>query len=312
MCENPIQYNRDFINSIKNDKTNLLTQSESIINNLITPQFLESLKIIEKLSIDNIPTHNFKSKNNYKKKKNFRDKNRPPSKRPTTFLNKIGEKSEEIKKNVNGNLNKISNKNYEKIWNIIKNIYMDNKEDFDFISFVECIFDKATMQPTYCPLYVRICNDMINELKTIKLDLEFTKLITDKCQEFKTMIEDINLKNNDILDVNDYEDFCQKNKQKVYKKGYAQFIGELYKSKFLEESFIEEYVKALVDNTLNTLNKEDVNVEDNIICLDKLITTCFNYRELQSKIFFENIRLIKDHNFLSKKLKFKIMDILHC
>jgi translation initiation factor 4G len=312
MCENPIQYNRDFINSIKNDKTNLLTQSESIINNLITPQFLESLKIIEKLSIDNIPTHNFKSKNNYKKKKNFRDKNRPPAKRPTTFLNKIGEKSDEIKKNVNGNLNKISNQNYEKIWNIIKNIYMDNKEDFDFISFVECIFDKATMQPTYCPLYVRICNDMINELKTIKLDLEFTKLITDKCQEFKTMIEDINLKNNDILDVNDYEDFCQKNKQKVYKKGYAQFIGELYKSKFLEESFIEAYVKALVDNTLNTLNKEDVNVEDNIICLDKLITTCFNYRELQSKIFFENIRLIKDHNFLSKKLKFKIMDILHC
>lgn len=312
MCENPIQYNRDFINSIKNDKTNLLTQSESIINNLITAQFLESLKIIEKLSIDNIPTHNFKSKNNYKKKKNFRDKNRPPAKRPTTFLNKIGEKSEEIKKNVNGNLNKISNKNYEKIWNIIKNIYMDNKEDFDFISFVECIFDKATMQPTYCPLYVRICNDMINELKTIKLDIEFTKLITDKCQEFKTMIEDINLKNNDILDVNDYEDFCQKNKQKVYKKGYAQFIGELYKSKFLEESFIEAYVKALVDNTLNTLNNEDVNVEDNIICLDKLITTCFNYRELQSKIFFENIRLIKDHNFLSKKLKFKIMDILHC
>ena len=312
MCENPIQYNRDFINSIKNDKSNLLTQSESIINNLITPQFLESLKIIEKLSIENIPTHNFKSKNNYKKKKNFRDKNRPPAKRPTTFLNKIGEKSDEIKKNVNGNLNKISNQNYEKIWNIIKNIYMDNKEDFDFISFVECIFDKATMQPTYCPLYVRICNDMINELKTIKLDLEFTKLITDKCQEFKTMIEDINLKNNDILDVNDYEDFCQKNKQKVYKKGYAQFIGELYKSKFLEESFIEAYVKALVDNTLNTLNNEDVNVEDNIICLDKLITTCFNYRELQSKIFFENIRLIKDHNFLSKKLKFKIMDILHC
>ena len=312
MCENPIQYNRDFINSIKNDKTNLLTQSESIINNLITAQFLESLKIIEKLSIDNIPTHNFKSKNNYKKKKNFRDKNRPPAKRPTTFLNKIGEKSEEIKKNVNGNLNKISNKNYEKIWNIIKNIYMDNKEDFDFISLVECIFDKATMQPTYCPLYVRICNDMINELKTIKLDLEFTKLITDKCQEFKTMIEDINLKNNDILDVNDYEDFCQKNKQKVYKKGYAQFIGELYKSKFLEESFIEAYVKALVDNTLNTLNKEDVNVEDNIICLDKLITTCFNYRELQSKIFFGNIKLIKDHKFLSKKLKLKIMDILHC
>lgn len=318
MCENPIQYTRDFIISIKSGEKNSLINTQSLIDQLITENFLENLKTIEKLSVDNIPTHTiYKGKNsgnNYgkKNKKFYRDKNRPPAKRPTTFLNKVGEKSEEVKKRFNGNLNKLSNQNYDKIWENIKNIYLENKEDFDFICFVESIFDKATMQPVYCPLYVRMCNDMIKELSSLNLGEEFTKLIINKCEEFKNMIQEINNKKDDVLNVNDYDDFCEKTKNKVYKKGFAQFIGELYKSEFLKGDFLEEYVKALVDNTLNTLEKEDANVENNVICLEKLIDTCFNYRELQSKSFFDNIKLIKDHKVLPKKLKFKIMDILHC
>ncbi len=318
MCENPIQYTRDFIVSIKSGEKTSLINTDSLVKQLITHDFLENIKIIEKLSIDNIPTHTiYKNKggnsNTYgKKKKFYRDKNRPPPKRPTTFLNKIGEKSEEVKKRFNGNLNKLSNQNYDKIWDNIKNIYLENREDFDFICFVDSIFDKATMQPTYCPLYVKMCNDMIKELNSLNLGDEFTKLIINKCHEFKNMIEDINNNKDDVLDVNNYDDFCEKTKNKVYKKGFAQFIGELYKSEFLKIDFLEEYVKALVDNTLNTLEKEDDNVENNIICLEKLIETCFNYRELQSKLFFDNIKLIKDHRILPKKLKFKVMDILHC
>ena len=318
MCENPIQYTRDFIISIKSGEKNSIINTKSLIDQLITHEFLENLKTIEKLSVDNIPTHtSYKGKGGNgggynKKKKFYRDKNRPPAKRPTTFLNKIGEKSEEIKKKFNGNLNKLSNQNYDKIWENIKNIYLENKDDFDFICFVDSIFDKATMQPVYCPLYVKMCNDMIKELNSLNLGEEFSKLIIDKCEEFKKMIEEINDKKDDVLDVSNYDDFCEKTKNKVYKKGFAQFIGELYKSEFLKGDFLEDYVKALVDNTLNTLNNDDNNVENNIICLEKLIETCFNYRELQSKSFFENIKLIKDHEILPKKLKFKIMDILHC
>jgi len=317
MISVPIQYSREFINEIKEGKKSNITQSTSLINSLITKEFLENLKLIEKFAIDNIPTQNNYNKSkggNYNKKKKFfnKDKIRPPESRPVTFLNKVGEKSDEIKKNVNGNLNKLSNQNYDKIWENIKKIYLENKDEFDFISYVESIFDKATMQPTYCPLYVKLCNDMISELKDLELDEEFTKLITDKCHGFKNMIQEINESKDDILNVSDYEDFCAKNKQKIYKKGFSQFMGELYKSEFLDGAFLEDYVKALVDNTLITLNNDDTNVENNIICLQQLIDTCFNYRELQGKSFFENIKLIKDHPQLLKKHKFKIMDILHC
>ena len=317
MCSSPIQYTFDFIKEIKEGKKSNITQNDTLIKTLINSNFLENLKTIEKHAVDNMPTHNnYKgSKSNYggKKKKYFsRDKIRPPAKRPVTFLNKVGEKSEEIMKNVNGNLNKLSNQNYDKIWENIQKIYNENKDDFDYVAYVESIFDKATMQPIYCPIYVKLCNDMISQLKEQKLDGEFTKLITDKCHNFKNMIQEINESNDDVLNVDDYDDFCAKNKQKIYKKGFAQFIGELYKCDFLDGLFLEDYVKALVDNTLNTLNQNDINVENNIICLQQLIDTCFNYRELQSKSFFENIKIIKDHDKLTKKLKFKIMDILHC
>jgi len=315
MCQSPIQYTCDFIKEIKTGNKSNLTQNKTLIETLITEKFLDNLKIIEKFAVENTPTHNnYKSRNGYKGKKKYfnKDKIRPPAKRPITFLNKVGEKCDEIKKNVNGNLNKLSNQNYDKIWGNIKSIYLENKDDFDFIDYVESIFDKATMQPIYCPIYVKLCNDMIIQLKELSLDEEFTNLIKDKCNNFKTMIEEINKSKDDELNVNDYDDFCRKNKQKIYKKGFSQFIGELYKSEFLDLKFLEDYVKALVDNTYNTLEAEDINVENNIICLQQLINTCFNYRELQGKSFFENIKLIKDHKILPKKLKFKIMDILHC
>jgi translation initiation factor 4G len=315
MCS-PIQYTRDFIIEIKDGKKSNITQNTTLVNTLINEYFLENLKIIEKNAVDNIPTqNNYKgSKSNYGKKKKYfaKDKVRTPATRPVTFLNKVGEKSDEIMKNVNGNLNKLSNQNYDKIWENILKIYTDNKDEFDYIAYVESIFDKATMQPTYCPLYVKLCNDMISQLKETELDEEFTKLITDKCHGFKNMIQEINDSNDDVLNVADYEDFCAKNKQRIYKKGFSQFIGELYKSEFLDGQFLEDYVKALVDNTVDTLNKDDTNVENNIICFQQLIDTCFNYRELQGKSFFDNIRVIKDHPNLPKKLKFKIMDILHC
>ena len=75
MCENPIQYTRDFIVSIKSGEKTSLINTDSLVKQLITHDFLENIKIIEKLSIDNIPTHTiYKNKggnsNTYGKKKN--------------------------------------------------------------------------------------------------------------------------------------------------------------------------------------------------------------------------------------------------
>ena len=62
-----------------------------------------------------------------------------------------------------------------------------------------------------------MCTDMITELNTLNLGEEFTKLIINKCEDFKNMIKEINQKKDDILDINNYDDFCEKTKNKIYK-----------------------------------------------------------------------------------------------
>ena len=64
------------------------------------------------------------------------------------------------------------------------------------------------------------------------------------------MIQEINESNDDILNVNDYDDFA-KNKQKIYKKDSHNLVNFI--NRIFGGVFIEDYVKALVDNTLNTL-----------------------------------------------------------
>jgi len=311
MCD-LIQYSRDLIiNFIENGKCN-----NELIKKIINEDFLKKIKIIETNSTDNLPTFDsYKKRNNYGKKKKYFKGKSPlplplPTKRPVSFLTESKGKEGDIKKNINSNLNKLSPQNFNKIWENIKMIYLKDKEYFDINYFIDTMFEKATMQFIYCPLYVNMINLMIDLLNEENKKDIIRDLVINKCIQFKNMIDEINKTEDDILNVNDYDDFCKKTSDKIYKKGFSQFIGELYKSNFLEKEFLEEYIDVLVENTLNTLNNNDSNVENNILCLQKLIETCYNYRELQSKNFFKNIKLIKDHKILPKKIKFKLMDTL--
>lgn len=311
MC-NLIQYSREsIIHFIENGKNN-----SELIKKIINQDFLKKIKIIEINSTDNISTFDsYKKKNNYGKKKKYFKMKPPlplPSKRPVTFLSETKSKEEELKKNINSNLNKLSSQNFNKIWENIKIIYLNDKEYFDINYFIDTIFEKATMQFIYCPLYVNMINLMIELLNEENREDIIKELVINKCIQFKNMIDEINKTDDDVLNVNDYDDFCKKTSDKIYKKGFSQFIGELYKSNFLEQEFLEEYIHVLVENTLNTLNNDDNNIENNIICLQKLIETCYNYRELKIKKFFNNIKLIKEHKILPKKIKFRLMDMLHC
>tara|TARA_B100000767_G_scaffold204893_1_gene191722 strand:- start:460 stop:1395 length:936 start_codon:yes stop_codon:yes gene_type:complete len=311
MCD-LIQYSREsIIKFIENGKSN-----SELIKKIINQDFLKKIKIIEINFTDNTPTFNtYKKKDNYSKKKKY-FKIKPslplPSKRPVTFLSETKSKEEELKKNINSNLNKLSPQNFKKIWENIKVLYLNDKELFDINSFINTIFEKATMQFIYCPLYVNMINLMIELLNEDNRGGIIKELVINKCIQFKNMIDEINKTDDDVLNVNDYDDFCKKTSEKIYKKGFSQFIGELYRSNFLEQDFLEEYIYILVENTLNTLNNDDNNIENNILCLQKLIETCYNYRELKNKKFFNNIKLIKEHKILPKKIKFRLMDMLRC
>ncbi len=227
-----------------------------------------------------------------------------------------------LKKQININLNKLSPNNSKKIFQKILELSIKKKDIFDYNNFVDTLFDKAVMQPIYCPLYVKLLMVLLNESEPeknvendIEEDIEVRKdslslLVRDKCDLFMNMITEFKDIDDAILNPDDYDDFCEKNKEKVYKKGFSQFIGELYKSRFVDSNFIKKYINALCDNIMNSLNENNTNVENASICLCQLVQTTINRRLFRNNESFKRIREIKDHSNIPKKLKFKFMDLL--
>jgi hypothetical protein len=334
-----LKYDEITIKKIKNNfdyKTNienpyLIERSTEIIDD----NFLAILKIIEqheKKIAQEIKKYNPKlnKTKGYQKyyggdknkgKKNF-DFLRIPKERPVTFLNKKTGKEDELKKEINSNLNKLSPGNSQKIFTNVIQLYQDNLDCFDYHHFIDILFDKAVMQPIYCPLYVRLFMELrkkyLINLKS-KLDEnreeedlndDLSSLIRDKCNLFMNMITDFKNQQDAVLNVNDYDDFCEKNKEKVYKKGFSQFIGELYKNRFVDSDYLSQYLNALSNNIIGNLNQNNTQVENASICLVQLMDTAINKRLFKNDKCWDRIKEIKDHPVLPKKLKFKFMDLL--
>ena len=131
-----------------------------------------------------------------------------------------------------------------------------------------------------------------------------------KCEKFKDMINEFVNVNDDVLDINDYDDFCDKNKQKLYKKGFSQFIGELYKNDFVDCQYIIEYIDGLINNIKYNLDNNNTNIENSSICLCQLISTSLSKKEFLNSDSFDSIKEIIEYKILPKKLKFKFLDLI--
>lgn len=304
-------------NYMKNPENEVIS---GIYQQHINQNFIDNLKIIDKYHTENEAIIANLAKKNYKNKKNNYKKNgfirNMPIKRPVTFLNKPVGKDEEIKKEINGNLNKLSNKNFNNIFKNVIDIFTKNYEIFNYQDFIDSVFDKAVMQPTYCPLYVKLIIlmkdkslGMSKEKELDELDIIST-LVKEKCNEFKNMIVELVAVNDDELDVNDYDDFCDKNKKKVYKKGFSQFVGELYKNDFVDCQYIMEYLDGLTGNIKYNLDNDNTNIENSSICLVQLVNTTMMNKEFLKSSCCEDVRKIMEMKNLPKKIKFKFMDLI--
>lgn len=324
-------YDESVINNFRTKYNYKLFSNNKLIVNrasvIVTKNLLDNLKIIESYEKNN--NTNFNSNSNYKRyNKNF-NKNNPrvnkrnveteieyirniPRERPKTFLNISKGKKDDIKKELNGNMNKLSNKNSEKIFLSIIKLYSENFEIFDYDYFVDNLFDKAVLQPIYCPIYVKLIilvKDKFDELNNESENV-ILKLVKNKCEKFKNMINEFVNVNDDVLDVNNYDDFCDKNKQKLYKKGFSQFIGELYKNDFVDCQYIIEYIDGLINNIKYNLDNSNTNIENSSICLCQLISTSLSKKEFLNSDSFDSIKEIIEYKILPKKLKFKFLDLI--
>jgi len=112
-------------------------------------------------------------------------------------------------------LNKFSQANYQEVKEFLQQILDSNESDF-LRDFMRLVFNKAACEPTFCPLYARIISE---------LSVTYTSLLTELeslYSEYLRIFEEVN-----ESQCTEYDQFVQRNREKMHRLGYSQFLGEL-------------------------------------------------------------------------------------
>ena len=303
-----IKYSFGYFNKFKN------------LNLDIDDELQGRIDTISKIIDNNIGfTYYDKNKQKFKYLKNKSLKNSKVWRIDRTIINKkIDSDLDKHKYEINSLLNKLSPKNFDSIiakimayFDIQNNAGLESDNLLKYI--IDNLFLKAVIQPIYCPYYVKF-------IKILDSKFIINELLDVKCVEYKNILNATNDNNDDGLSEQEkYDKFCEENKNKIFKDGYTQFIGELFNNKLIKLKLITENIKFFVENfkiLIKSWDTENENHENNIImvdsiisCLYKLIlTTIKNINN--KKTICNNLKIIfQNKDLLSKKLQFKLIDL---
>jgi len=247
--------------------------------------------------------HRGGSRGGHKPTINFNNNNSQWRLKKTVIKKKIDSDLDKYKYEINSLLNKLSKNNFDSISKKIIGYYKKEALTSDDLnnlltSFIDSIFLKATMQPIYCPLYVKFLN-------ILDTDYKILSLINQKCENYKEIFEN----SNRTKEMSDYDQFCQDNLDKVFKAGYSQFIGELFNNHMIQKEIIEDNIEFFTESLTKNIDNMEF-FENIIICLSNLITTTSeNLKEYNFKDLHDNISSIYKSYKGSKRLKFKLLDL---
>ena len=239
-----------------------------------------------------------KSKYFNKKKKKFNDNRWRTTKPIIGTPAKTDE--EKINREINSNLNKLSDDNFAVIMDKIKTIITKNNKNTIIEATINNIFQTAIMQPVYCALYVKVCKYLIEKNNIAK------KFINNWCVNYYNMInksENIEENENNSVKIM-YDKFCESIKNKRKQKGFTQFIGELYLQEILERDIIEKMNDMFIEkiNSIDTDNKDNMikNIECFCTMIDTIIPKIKDFKDYKSIIheFTNNKNIIARYRFM--------------
>jgi len=249
---------------------------------------------------------------NYKKTPNFKKKNKKSNNDwnavrsfKVTDLKKTDQQNKYHE--LNTELNKLTNFNYEDIIDFISN-YID-KHDDNNIYILNYLIDL-----------------MFNNSKKNKgLSITYTKIYISMVNKYEYAYKDINDKHldkymnslNNILDVNDesnYIDFCNENKKKDKRINLLSYFIELYNYGLINENSILNIIYKIFNIIeLNIIEEEKINkveelIQHMLLILDnsKNIKQHVKYNQIINKLSYIGGLNVDEYPSLTYKIIFKI------
>ena len=185
--------------------------------------------------------------------------------RPQKYVSKFKKTSDKVEDTILntillGKLNKFSQVNYNEIKEFITHIISSGQTEM-IKCFMKLVFEKAASEEVFCPLYAKLLSE---------LSASYPVLLTEMTTLYNQYMEIFE----EVADGNgeNYNELCQRNVEKKYRRGYSQFLAELIKHNVVDtDTFMKIITKIIHQVELNMTTKESIKLNEEFAdCLMKI------------------------------------------
>tara|TARA_Y100000591_G_C21788375_1_gene675132 strand:- start:464 stop:1366 length:903 start_codon:yes stop_codon:yes gene_type:complete len=253
-----------------------------------------------------VKTPQFHSRQRYNKRKQEEDWGAIRNFKVTERVEKTG--VEKVMQELRGELNKVTEKNYETISAKLFEKMTDDLVDNNKSEIAKHIFEIASTNKFYSKVYARLFNEIIKRFDFMR------DIMINNFNIFMEVFDTI-----DSADPNtDYDKFCNVNKANEKRKALSQFFVNLMLEGLIDKNAIMNIINSLFKKMfdfaeLKDKKAEGVEISENLFILVTSIKSKLEQPEIDS--IKEKLDLIvamkpSPKNSLTNKIIFKYMDLI--